>query len=182
MHSINFTRLLVDRFSFSHGIPEWKQRDVRRHYEAGTLKNTAALRIDPLEYHLTPHIDISAKLVTWQFFHPPDDELAERNVGTIFYEPGTARRGLELRADDRMDPNWLEYDHFTAVSEQRVVPNSFFAFAPNVHSWHGASITQSKMAEVQNKDARRTFLGFVTSSYHHFGASSGDWADQNFFI
>ena len=165
VHSINFTCALVDRLSIARGIPEWKQPSVRRAYEAGLLQNVASLRIEPTEYHLTPHIDMSPKIVTWQYFHPHDDQLSNRNVGTIFYAP-KAHLKANLIMNDKANPHWLDYDLFDEVVEQRVRPNAFFAFAPNQQSWHGAAITPQKLAGVSSPHMRRTFLGFITTPYH----------------
>ena len=52
-----------------------------------------------------------------------------------------------------------------------MVPNTLFFFAPNNRTWHGASITPSQLDGLANRDARRTFLGFITTSqwqWHHF--------------
>ena len=182
VHSTDFTRLLVNRFSMEGGIPAWKQRHLRPAYRAGTLKNTAALRIEPQQYHLSPHVDVWEKLVTWQFFHPADDELSSRGLGTLFYMPAA---GVELKVDTQKNPSWFGENAFEPVLEQRVMPNAFFAFAPNERSFHGASMDLEKWSGVRNKDARRTFLGFVTSpkdGFHHFGRYAGDWSSDSFSI
>ena len=90
----------------------------------------------------------------------------------------------KLLVDDARNPRWFPSDVFKPVTEQRVIPNHFFAFAPNNHSWHSAAIDRTKMKGV-DEHARRTFLGFVTpahekSEYHMFDKQ--DWADHEFFI
>ena len=45
-----------------------------------------------------------------------------------------------------------------------MVPNTLFFFAPNNRTWHGASIDPSQLDGLANRDARRTFLGFITTS------------------
>lgn len=178
VHSTNFTQLLVDKFSLDgeQGVPRWK----RKHAHGYPLKNTAALRVEPTQYHLTPHIDVKEKIVTWQFFHPKSSELSGRGMGTFFYKP---KAGLRLQVDDRKNPRWMAYDNFDAVLEHPVVPNSFFAFAPNNRSWHGANITAEQWEGVADRTSRRTFLGFVTSlrdEWHHF--NKNDWVDRSFGI
>ena len=46
------------------------RRYKRRLIEGHPLRNSAALRVEPDQYHLTPHVDMFQKVVTWQFFHP----------------------------------------------------------------------------------------------------------------
>ena len=178
VHSTNFTKLLVDKFSLDNheGVPQWK----RKHIKDYPLKNTAALRVEPEQYHLTPHIDVKEKIVTWQFFHPRTRELSGRGMGTFFYRP---KPGLRMQVDDRKNPPWMDYDNFEPVIEHPVVPNSFFAFAPSDRSWHGANITAERWKGVADRAARRTFLGFVTSQrdeWHHFDRK--DWVDRSFGI
>ena len=179
VHSRNFTNLLYSKFATNTGIPEWKQKSVA---EKGTkdgvptLRNTVALRIEPTQYHLTPHVDMYQKLVTWQFFHPESFELEDRNVGTMFYKLKPEVEHIQI--NDRANPSWLDYSHFDVVKEHPVIPNYFFAFSPNNHSFHGAAIDDPKMEGV-NRFARRTFLGFVTTEmwkYHHF--NKDDWAPK----
>ena len=65
----------------------------------------------------------------------------------------------------RFDPtfaNWWDYDDFDLVDEMPVLPNFFFAFAPSVATWHGASTTARSFAAVRDKDSRSTLLGFVS--------------------
>lgn len=178
-HSSNFTRLLVDKFlpkGTEAGIPQWKQEHILN----SPLKNTAALRIEPHQYHLTPHIDVHQKIVTWQFFHPRTSELSGRGMGTFFYKP---KKGINMVLNDRKDPLWMDYAHFDPVKEIPVLPNSFFSFAPNARSFHGANISADRWAGVSDKYARRTFLGFITSQkdeWHHF--DQGDWEKHEFSI
>lgn len=179
VHSMDFTQLLVQRFSRNDAIPAWKQQHTRAAYQTAALKNTAALRIEPTEYHLSPHVDVWQKLVTWQFFHPANDDLAGRGMGTIFYRPA-----VDITMEDRKNPPWLNYDSCTPVLEQRVSPNAFFAFAPNDRSYHGAALDPSKWRGVRDRNARRTFLGFVTApqdNFHHF-QGHGDWSPDRFSI
>ena len=67
VHSRNFTSLLYNKFASSSGIPVWKQEEVMKRAKNGvpSLRNTAALRIEPTSYHLSPHVDRYEKLVTW---------------------------------------------------------------------------------------------------------------------
>jgi hypothetical protein len=179
VHSVDFMATLVQRFMLADhtALPPCKVPKVRA---PDTLRNTAALRIEPTRYHLSPHVDVNKKLVTWQYFHPNDRELEHRGVGTFFYEPKAEYRGSFRMQEWRHTP-WLAYDAFDIVKEQAVIPNYFFAFAPNNRSFHGAAIDDNKMAPVKNKDARRTFLGFITNvrdRWHHF--SKDDTADTAF--
>ena len=177
VHSVNFTSLLTAKFSLPGGlgIPLWK----REHIAGASLRNTAALRIEPTEYHLTPHIDLAAKVVTWQFFHPTGTQLANRKLGTFFYRPKKA----SFTMNDRANPPWLDYSLFDRVLEHPVLPNYFFAFAPNTRSFHGANITREKWIGIDDTMQRRTFLGFVTSEkdgFHHFNRN--DWLKQDYYI
>jgi hypothetical protein len=177
VHSMNFTSLLASRFSLPNGIgiPQWK-----RDFMAGSpLRNQAALRIEPTEYHLAPHIDMRSKVVTWQLFHPKHDGLRSRGMGTYFYRA----KKMSFQVDDRANPEWLDYSLFDRVLEHPVLPNYFFAFAPNNSSFHGANITRDKWTGERDTKQRRTFLGFVTSRrsrYHHFGKE--DWVDVDFHV
>ena len=103
-------------------------------------------------------------------------------MGTFFYRPAA---GLAFDVEDRQNPPWLNYGAFEPVAEQQVWPNSFFAFAPNERSFHGAALDLAKWAGVRNKEARRTFLGFVTkggaNGFHHF-QGGGDYSTDSFFI
>jgi hypothetical protein len=67
VHSRNFTNMLYSKFASSSGIPAWKQEEVMKRAKNGvpSLRNTAALRIEPTSYHLSPHVDRYEKLVTW---------------------------------------------------------------------------------------------------------------------
>ena len=184
IHSRNFTHLLYSKFATDTGIPQYKQEAVKNQTEPGSdeihLRNTAALRIEPTSYHLTPHVDRYEKLVTWQYFHPQSMELVDRGVGTQFYKI-KSEYADKFEIQDIENPNWLDYKYFDSVKEQPVVPNYFFSFAPNTRSWHGAAIDPTKMAGVSDTYARRTFLGFITTKfweYHHF--NKGDWAPEEF--
>lgn len=183
-HSRNFTRLLVERFSppDGDGIPAWKRKLVARKGGSAALRNSAALRIDPEYYHLAPHVDAVAKIVTWHF-HPLDGALATRRAGTLFYRPRPELAG-KFEVDNSTDTKgWFMYEYFEPVKEMRVLPNSFFAFAPNSRSWHGAAVDPSQLRGAP-PDARRNFLGFVTSKgregLHHFGF--GDQSAEAFWL
>ena len=67
VHSRNFTSLLYSKFASPTGIPAWKQEAVMERAKNGvpSLRNTAAIRIEPTSYHLSPHVDRYEKLVTW---------------------------------------------------------------------------------------------------------------------
>ena len=86
--------------------------------------------------------------------------------------------------DDRANPNWLDYNLFHRALEHPVLPNYFFAFAPNTRSFHGANITSEKWDGERDTMQRRTFLGFITSKasqFHHFGKA--DWGvDEDYFV
>lgn len=58
VHSKNFTETLYQKLSRSNGvgIPLWKQRHLKK--EKQSLRNSAAMRIESVHYHLTPHIDV----------------------------------------------------------------------------------------------------------------------------
>lgn len=172
-YSMDFMGLLVRRFTglAGDGIPEWKQRIVGT--DPRNFRNSAALRIEPPEYHLAPHADISVKIVSWQFFHPPDNRLRDRRVGTIFYAPKPSLAD-KWKHDDSMDAKSFVPDLFDEVFEHPVVPNAFVAWAPNNHSWHGASVDRTKLGG--DADSRRTFLGFIVTKdagLHHFGKGDG---------
>jgi hypothetical protein len=84
--------------------------------------------------------------------------------------------------NDRKNPSWFDYSFFDEVKEMFVVPNKFFAFAPNNRSWHGAAIVPAQMIGVP-KNSRRTFLGFITGDsdhFHHFNHQ--DWANNEFYL
>lgn len=171
VHSKNFTVTLYDKFATDTGIPKYKREEIKQRAEAegkdsaSTLRNSAALRIEPTSYHLTPHIDMFQKVVTWQFFHPENFDLQNRQVGTRFY---TLKPPFQnnIVMNDAANPKWLDYSHFDVVKEQPVIPNYFFAFAPNNHSWHGASIDPEQMVGV-DPFSRRTFLGVSYMTLAH---------------
>mmetsp|Transcript_9676 Transcript_9676/g.20972 ORF Transcript_9676/g.20972 Transcript_9676/m.20972 type:complete len:444 (-) Transcript_9676:87-1418(-) len=183
-HSRNFTGLLYNKFATGTGVPTYKMEELERQAKgvdmSTILRNSAALRIEPTSYHLTPHVDMHQKVVTWQYFHPENTDLANRMVGTRFYNlKPTFRDMVEMHDVD--NPGWLDYSHFDLVKEHPVIPNYFFAFAPNNRSYHGASIDPIQMEGVDH-NARRTFLGFVTSkewNFHHFHKK--DWATRDYF-
>lgn len=157
LHSPNFTHTLFERLSLPNGegVPPWKRKLIRNRPNA--LHNSAAIRIEPSQYHLTPHVDLSPKIVTWQLFHPPSHSLSDMGVGTYFYRP---KPGLNFRVDDQKNPSWLDFRLFDRALEHRCLPNYFFAFAPNNKSWHGANITKAHPVGKQ----RRTLLGFLSHS------------------
>jgi len=173
-YSLNFTRALVEKFTLDDGmgIPAWKR--AKWNLTHGSLKNSAALRVEPSHYHLAPHVDIFEKLITWQYFHPEDFALADRRAGTSFYRP---KPGVHMRVDDSKNPQWMDYDLFEQVSEQRVLPNYFFSFAPGSRTWHGASIDPPQLVGT-SEFSRRTFLGFITAGatvFHPFRKPQGDF-------
>ena len=170
VHSNNFTHTLVNRFIHtSGGIPEWKKSILLKNGALTPLQNSAALRIEPSYYHLSPHIDLWQKAVTWQYFHPPSNELKDKGVGTFLYK----LKGdySHIFVSDYDNPTWFPYHFFDVVKELKASKNHFYAFAPNNRSFHGAAIDPSKMNKVNDKHSRRTFLGFITAkewNYHHF--------------
>ena len=185
VHSRNFTGLLYDKFATYTGIPTYKLAELMDQAKgediSTILRNSAALRIEPTSYHLTPHVDMFQKVVTWQFFHPINGDLKDRLAGTRFYSLKPELRDI-VEVEDRKNPSWLDYSHFEPVKEHPVIPNYFFAFAPNNRSWHGASIDPRQMEGVDHY-ARRTFLGFITTKhwgFHHF--NRGDWAPRDYFF
>ena len=185
VHSKNFTGLLYKKFATDTGISEYKRKEIEKEAKgrevATVLRNSAALRIEPTSYHLTPHVDRFEKVVTWQFFHPENFELQNRTVGTRFYNlKPPLQKIIEIK--DRSNPAWFDYSHFDMVKEQPVIPNYFFAFPPNNHSWHGASIDRHQMTGA-DQFSRRTFLGFITTKFwgfHHFHRN--DWAETDYFF
>ena len=185
VHSKNFTGLLYNKFATATGISEYKRKEIEKEANgtdvATVLRNSAALRIEPTSYHLQPHVDMFQKIVTWQYFHPENFELENRTVGTRFYNLKPPLRNM-VEINDRSNPAWFDYSHFDMVKEHPVIPNYFFAFAPNNHSWHGASIDPHQMTGV-NQFSRRTFLGFITTKFwgfHHFHRN--DWAKTDYFF
>jgi len=130
VHSKNFTDMLYSKFAIPSGIPEWKQQEVRKFFDQETghiqnIRNSAAVRIDPTSYHLSPHIDMWPKLVTWQYFHPETNELENRNVGTQFFKLKSEYQHL-IEMEEKKNPAWLDYSFFDQVKEHKVVPNYFF--------------------------------------------------------
>ena len=59
------------------------------------------------------------------------------------------------------------------LSEHPVLPNYFFAFAPNTQSFHGANITREKWIGIDDTMQRRTVLGFITSKKDRGGQGGG---------
>ena len=168
-HSCHFMTALVKKLMLpgGAGIPQWKRGRIRE----DKLRNSAALRIQGEPYHLTPHVDLPAKLVTWQMFIPRTDELDDKGFGTFFY---STKRNIAI--DDRAGPAWLAYENFDYRIELPAFSNHFFAFAPNTFSFHGANITKGMLDSISDPDERRTFLGFVTLTddhFHHF--KEDDW-------
>jgi hypothetical protein len=185
VHSTNFTLTMYKKFATETGIPQWKQKQIaemNKDQDYPSLRNSAALRIEPDNYHLSPHVDRFEKLVTWQFFHPESDELRDRGVGTMFYEIEKDWNNT-FEMQEQKNPPWLDYSFFKPIKEMPVIPNYFFSFTPNNRSWHGAAIDPSKLEGVSNRYARRTFLGFITTKYwkyHHF--QKDDWASTEYTV
>jgi len=167
VHSCDFMETLAAKFVLQDGlgIP-----DRKRNFKSSELRNSAAMRYQSSPYHLSPHVDVHAKLVTWQMFTPSTNELMDKKFGTFLYVPA-----VNIEVDDTSSPPWLAYDNFKASVELPCKKNFFFAFAPNNHSFHGARITREMLQGVDPYQ-RRTFLGFITRSsenFHHFSAD--DW-------
>jgi hypothetical protein len=133
VHSQNFSRTLYDKLALPDGsaIPLWKQKLVKD----SPLMNSAAVRVDPYNYHLSPHIDMNEKVCTWQFFHPAGHQLADKGAGTRFYVP---KKEFNFTMNDKLNPRWLDYRYSITCN-----PHIVFAFNHFVRCIVDAAISTS---------------------------------------
>lgn len=76
-------------------------------------------------YEIAPHKDTRSKIVTMQFYLPPD--FAKVDLGTAVYRQNWLRPSIILSPRNR----------FEKVKQFRFAPNSGYAFAVGGKSWHG---------------------------------------------
>lgn len=76
-------------------------------------------------YEIAPHKDTRSKMVTMQFYLPPDSSKSD--LGTAVY------RVRLLRVQNLLSPR----NRFEKVKQFSFQPNSGYAFAVGSKSWHG---------------------------------------------
>ncbi len=89
--------------------------------------NVRLVRDDPA-YNLSPHTDVPGKFLSFLFYLPEDDEMAD--FGTTIFRPHDA----DLTSDGKM---WLDFADFDPFWTAPFMPNCCFAFARTDRSFHG---------------------------------------------
>jgi len=92
------------------------------------LKDECLLIRDIAGYHIGPHTDSPAKVITVLFYLPPDESLT--GAGTSIYEP--LKPGFTCEGG----PHYPASD-FRIVETMAFKPNSAFAFLKSNNSFHG---------------------------------------------
>jgi len=132
LRSSDFSNLLLEKFS----IKKKGHSDFFLHK-------------DLEDFEVTPHRDVKSKLVTYLFYLPKDDSLAQ--LGTQMLIP---KKGKTI--PDTTDHQ--DWNDFEIVKSLQYLPNSFFAFKPGKNSFHAVKI---KFPENLDKKERDSIRGFV---------------------
>jgi hypothetical protein len=77
-------------------------------------------------------------VVTWQYFHPVEEELKMRGVGTLFFN----NKKEEVVVDDSLNPLWVECHNFDLVTEMPVLRNVTADAGPAVSEGDGLSVIE----------------------------------------
>ena len=122
--------------------PSW------RNYAARELAFKVELNRDRDRYEIGPHTDSHGKWVTMLYYLPKDDTHAS--------DGGTAVIRSKSRREQFGDSTWESWTDpdFEVVRRARYVPNSVFAFAPCLSSWHAVP----KLQQAFVRDSIQTFI------------------------
>lgn len=101
-------------------------------------------------FEITPHTDISSKLITYLFYLPEDSSLREF-LGT--YLCVSKDRTLEKQSGTHHP-----WEMFEIAKKVEYVPNSFFSFAPHDRSFHAV---RARLDGGRKMPERNTIRGFV---------------------
>lgn len=119
-----------------------------REYAARELAFKMELNRDRDGYEIGPHTDSHGKWVTCLYYLPRDSSH-EADGGTAVVR---SKSGREQGADSTWE-SWKDPD-FEVVRQAHYVPNSVFAFAPCLGSWHAVP----KMQAAFTRDTIQTFI------------------------
>ena len=122
--------------------PSW------RNYAARELAFKVELNRDRDRYEIGPHTDSHGKWVTMLYYLPKDD-THESDGGTAVIRSKSRREQF----GDSTWESWTDPD-FEVVRRARYVPNSVFAFAPCLSSWHAVP----KLQQAFVRDSIQTFI------------------------
>ena len=122
--------------------PSW------RNYAARELAFKVELNRDRDRYEIGPHTDSHGKWVTMLYYLPKDD-THESDGGTAVIRSKSRREQF----GDSTWESWTDPD-FEVVRRARYVPNSVFAFAPCLSSWHAVP----KLQQTFVRDSIQTFI------------------------
>lgn len=98
--------------------------DVAAYPKSGLFKDASG-------YKISPHKDVATKLVTTQFYLPPDD--SQKSFGTSLYTRNWVGR-LAREWNKVASKKVQEFQHLKTFP---FVPNSGYAFVVGKKSWHG---------------------------------------------
>lgn len=126
-------------------------------------------------YEISPHPDVSGKLVTYQLNLAPDNLLAEYNLATrlLKLRPEYTDE-IEKLAKTRARP-WGLWEWFDETSSVPFIGNTFFAFPPTNDTYHAV-----KLEEYPEKIQQRTMIrGFILSNELLKKAPRSHWHPGN---
>ena len=194
LKSNRFTRTLLEKFSASNswsGHGSAVPAEKHAHFADGRDDFACVfdLHKDLPGYEITPHADVTSKIITFLFYFTPDESI--NKFGTLLcrvrpgssVEPAPVRRSalssMVLRASrvlvgdhyglTQKDP-WLSWDKFEIVKTAEAKPNSLFVFAPNSRSFHAVRMDIPRDHPVQE---RQTLRGFIRSGKDSQNFTSG---------
>ena len=143
--SDGFAELLLDKYSI-------KKKGYSDYF----------LHKDLEDYEVKPHIDVRSKLVTYLFYFPKDDSLADLGTSVLKPKPGVKIQSTTKHQD---------WENFDIVKKSNYIPNSFFSFSPCENSFHAVKIRFPPENRIKERD---TIRGFV------FDKKKSDYPDYLF--
>lgn len=143
--------------------------------EPGSGWNVYEYNKDLNGYEISPHPDVSGKLITYQVNLAEDDRLAEYNLATRLLSIKPEHQAdIDRLAAERERP-WGLWKWFNEVATVPFVGNTFFAFAPADNTYHAV-----KLEEYPETEQQRTMIrGFVISKRLLRRAPRSNWHPGN---
>ncbi len=184
LKSDEFSRLLLEKFSASDSWgPRGSAIPVEKHayFKGGQGDFTCVfdLHKDLPGYEISPHPDVTSKIVTFLFYFTPNDDLNRFGTMLCRVKPGCEEKlahasrsklsSLLLRATEPFvgkayglgqKDKWFPWDLFDVVKVAQAKPNSLLVFAPNSESYHAVRMDIAPDHPLQE---RQTLRGFIRS-------------------
>lgn len=137
--------------------------------------NTYEYNKDLNGYEISPHPDVSGKLVTYQLNLAKDEKLARYNLATRLLKLKLDHYDDVTKLSKTRDRPWGLWEWFNEITSVPFVGNTFFTFAPSDNTYHAV-----KLQEYPENEQQRTMIrGFIISNRLLKKAPRSHWHPGN---